>query len=142
MPPETLQEFADGLATDYQDTLRRFLSLQVRGDESARASLRELRDSLFAHGTPDTASLATGLGLLRDSDLRSRLKQVCVPTLVVAGGYDRLTPVDASEYMAEQIPGASLEVLPKSAHAPFISHAEAFTAAVLRFVQSLQEAAT
>jgi pimeloyl-[acyl-carrier protein] methyl ester esterase len=142
MPPETLEEFADGLATDYQETLRRFLSLQVRGDESARASLRQLRDSLFTHGEPDTASLATGLEILKDSDLRLKLRDVSIPTLVLAGGYDRLTPADASEYMAERIPGARLEVFPKSAHAPFLSHGDAFAAAILRFVHQFGDAAT
>jgi pimeloyl-[acyl-carrier protein] methyl ester esterase len=137
MPPEQLQEFADGLAQDHQETLRRFLSLQVRGDESARASLRELRDALFAHGEPDTASLATGLAILKDSDLRLKLRDVSLPTLVLAGGYDRLTPVAASEYLAEHIPVAKLEVFPKSAHAPFISHADAFVAAVLEFMRRL-----
>jgi pimeloyl-[acyl-carrier protein] methyl ester esterase len=141
MPLETLQEFADGLAADYQETLRRFLSLQVRGDESARAWLRELRESLFAHGEPDTASLATGLDLLRDSDLRSKLGQVSVPTLVLAGGYDRLTPPGVSEFMAQQIPDARLEIFPKSAHAPFISHADGFAAALLGFVGSLHAGA-
>lgn len=141
MPPEQLQEFAVGLAQDYKDTLQRFLSLQVRGDESARASLRQLRDSLFAHGEPDTASLATGLDILKDSDLRSRLKDVSVATRVLAGGYDRLTPAAAGEYMADHIPGAELEVFPKSAHAPFLSHADAFVAAVLKFVRELDEAA-
>lgn len=141
MPPEQLQEFAAGLAQDYQGTLQRFLSLQVRGDEAARASLRQLRDSLFAHGEPDVASLATGLGILRDSDLRSKLKDVSVPTLVLAGGYDRLTPAAAGEYLASHIPGARLELFPKSAHAPFISHAEVFVSAVLEFVRQIHQAA-
>jgi len=141
MPPAQLQEFASGLAQDYRETLQRFLALQVRGDESARASLRQLRDSLFAHGEPDTASLATGLDILKDSDLRSRLKDVSVPTRVLAGDYDRLTPLAASEYLAGHIPGARLQVFPKSAHAPFISHADAFVAAVLEFVHDLDEAA-
>lgn len=141
MPPEQLQEFAAGLAQDYAGTLQRFLSLQVRGDEAARASLRQLRDALFAHGEPDVASLATGLGILRDSDLRSKLKDVSVPTQVLAGGYDRLTPAAASEYIAAHIPGARLEVLPKSAHAPFISHADDFVSAVLEFVRQIQQAA-
>jgi pimeloyl-[acyl-carrier protein] methyl ester esterase len=141
MPPEQLREFAAGLAQDYKETLQHFLSLQVRGDESARASLRELRESLFAHGEPDTASLATGLSLLRDSDLRARLRQLSVPTLVRAGGYDRLTPAAAGEYLAQHIPGARFELFPKSAHAPFISHGEAFAAAVLHFVQGLHEEA-
>jgi pimeloyl-[acyl-carrier protein] methyl ester esterase len=141
MSPEQLREFAEGLAVDYQETLRHFLSLQVRGDESARASLRLLRDSLFAHGEPDAASLATGLTILKDSDLRSKLKDVSVPTLVLAGGYDRLTPPGASEYLAAHIAGARLEVFAKSAHAPFISHTDAFVAAVLGFMQSLDKAA-
>lgn len=141
MPPEQLQEFAEGLAQDYQQTLQRFLSLQVRGDESARASLRELRDALFAHGEPDTASLATGLAILKDSDLRGKLKDVSVPTQVIAGGYDRLTPAAAGEYLAEHIPGAQLHVFPKSAHAPFISHADVFVSAVLEFVRQTQQVA-
>ncbi|HEY1773248.1 MAG TPA: pimeloyl-ACP methyl ester esterase BioH [Gammaproteobacteria bacterium] len=140
MPPEQLQEFAQGLTQDYQETLQRFLSLQVRGDEAARGSLRQLREALLAHGEPDTASLATGLTILKESDLRSKLKDVSVPTLVLAGGYDRLTPAGASEYMAEHIPGARLEVFPKSAHAPFISHADAFAAAVLEFMGEMEKA--
>ena len=141
MPPEQLQEFADGLVTDYQETLRRFLSLQVRGDASARASLRQLRDALFAHGEPDTASLATGLTILRDSDLRRKLRDLSLPTLVLAGAYDRLTPAAASEYLAAHIPGAKLKVFPKSAHAPFISHADAFVTAVLTFMSDLDRRA-
>ena len=141
MPPEQLKEFADGLALDYQETLRRFLSLQVRGDDAARASLRELRDALFSHGEPDTASLALGLTILKDSDLRRKLRDVSIPTLVLAGGYDRLTPAAASEYTAAHIPGARLEVFPKSAHAPFISHADAFVTAVLEFMHKLDKEA-
>lgn len=141
MPPEQLREFADGLTSDYQETLRRFLSLQVRGDDAARASLRELRDALFAHGEPDTASLATGLEILKDSDLRLRLRDVSLPTLVLAGGYDRLTPAAASEYLAARISDAKLEVFPKSAHAPFLSHADDFVGAVIGFMQDLDKEA-
>lgn len=142
MPPKQLREFADGLAQDYQETLRRFLSLQVRGDESARMALRQLRDSLFAHGEPDTASLATGLRILEDSDLRLRLQDLSLPTLVLTGNYDRLTPSGAGAYLAAHIPGARLETFPKSAHAPFISHADAFVAAVLDFIGKMGDAAT
>lgn len=137
MPPEQLAGFAAGLAQDYQETLQRFLSLQVRGDEAARASLRELREALFAHGEPDTASLAAGLELLRRSDLRTELGRISLPTLVMAGGYDRLTPPRASEALAKAIPGAELKVFPKSAHAPFISHGEDFARALLSFTHAL-----
>lgn len=134
MPPEQLQEFADGLAGDYRETLLRFLSLQVRGDEAARAALRRLREALFAHGEPDTASLATGLELLHRNDLRAELGDIHLPTLVLAGGYDRLTPPGAAEYLARGIPGARLHVFPKSAHAPFVSHSDDFVPVLLEFM--------
>lgn len=134
MPPEQLQEFASGLAGDYRETLLRFLSLQVRGDEAARVSLRRLREALFAHGEPDTTSLAAGLKILKESDLRTGLGSIRLPTLVMAGGYDRLTPPGASGYLAEKIPGAHLHIFPKSAHAPFISHADDFVSVLFEFM--------
>ena len=137
MPPEQMQEFATGLRQNYRETLLRFLSLQVRGDEAARASLRQLRDALFARGEPDTASLAVGLELLRSSDLRSELPRLRIPTLVIGGGYDRLTPPAAGEAMARAIAGARYAPIPKAAHAPFISHGDAFIAALLDFLRTL-----
>jgi len=137
MPPEQLQEFAAGLQQDYRDTLLRFLSLQVRGDDAARGSLRQLREALFARGEPYTGSLAAGLELLRSGDLRAELSRLRLPTLVIAGGYDRLTPPEASEVMAEAIPGARMALIPKSAHAPFISHPDEFTTALLEFAHTL-----
>lgn len=139
MPPETLAEFAAGLREDYQGILQRFLSLQVRGDEGARESLRNLRVALFAHGEPDAASLATGLELLRTSDLRAECASVKVQTLVLAGAYDRLTPAAAGEFLARSIHGARLHSFPKSAHAPFISHTEAFADALRGFMLQLNE---
>lgn len=141
MPPGTLAEFAAGLAGDYQGILQRFLALQVRGDEAVRESLRRLRAALFTHGEPDAASLATGLELLRNSDLRPECVRVSLPTLVLAGGYDRLTPPAAGEFLAQSIPGARLESFSKSAHAPFLSHADAFTEALLGFMRRLEQGA-
>lgn len=137
MPPEQLQEFASGLTQDYRETLQRFLSLQVRGDEAARAALRELRESLFAHGEPDTVSLSTGLALLRDSDLRAQARNIAVPSLVITGGYDRLTPRGAGEFLVKAIPGARHVDFPKSAHAPFLSHAGPFVEALRDFAAGL-----
>ena len=137
MPPERLADFGLGLKEDYRETLLRFLSLQVQGEESARVALRQLRGPLFERGEPDMASLATGLALLQQSDLRARLQEVAVPTLLIAGAHDRLTPPGATEAMAQSIAGARLEMFPKSGHAPFISHPQEFTAALLEFVRSL-----
>lgn len=138
MPAEQLQEFASGLSRDYEETLRRFLSLQVRGDEAARAVLRDLREMLFARGAPSRDSLVGGLRLLGESDLRAELGRIAAPTLVLGGSDDRLTPPGACEALARAIPGADWQLIPKSAHAPFLSHPDSFVATVVDYMRDLE----
>jgi pimeloyl-ACP methyl ester carboxylesterase len=48
-----------------------------------------------------------------------RLADVChiaVPTLIICGADDRMTPVKYSRYLAEQIPGAGLVIVPGGGH--------------------------
>lgn len=139
MPPEQLKEFASGLGGDYRGTLQRFLSLQVRGDAAARETLRALRDSLFSRGEPKTADLAAGLDVLCRSDLRKELPRLRLPTLVLTGSHDRLTPPAASDALAKSIPQAELRTFPGAAHAPFLSHADDFTEALLSFARGLNQ---
>lgn len=121
-----VQEFAAQLRRDPQELIRRFLSLQARGDERQVSLLRQLRAAVFEHGQPDPAALEAGLAVLTESDLRESLGDIAVPTLVVAGEYDRLTPAAASRWMAGRIPGARLSLLKAAGHAPFLSHAQGF----------------
>jgi len=139
MPPELLQEFMSELQRDYRDTVQRFLGLQVRGDEHARDTLRQLRNTLSAHGEPDANSLAAGLEILRNSDLREELARVAVPTLVITGEYDRLIPPAAGEALAANIHNARLRQFPKSAHAPFLSHPREFVAGLRDFLNSMTD---
>lgn len=126
LAPEVLAGFADSLATDYRATLLRFLSLQARGGDQARDTIARLRDAVFARGELDPATLAAGLGLLRDVDLRAAAGRVRCPTLVVHGGRDTLCPPAAGEWLAGAIPGARLTLQPRAAHAPFLSHPDWF----------------
>lgn len=53
---------------------------------------------------------------LKDYDIRDRLHAVDVPTSVVAGSHDLLTPLADNELLAREIPGASLEVIEDAGH--------------------------
>ena len=134
MAAETLAQFAAALQQDYAQTLRRFLALQVRGSENERELLATLREVLFSRGEPDMGALQSGLEILRDCDLRSALPGVGQPTLVIAGERDTLTPPQAAQYMAAQIPDARLAVIAGAAHAPFLSHPEEFMKHVVNFL--------
>jgi 3-oxoadipate enol-lactonase len=57
-----------------------------------------------------------------------------VPTLVVVGNQDILTPRGDSEELAERIPGAELVVISGAAHGLMIEHATTFNRVVLDFL--------
>ncbi len=66
-------------------------------------------------------------------DVRPRLGEITVPTLVIAGRHDWVTPVGESELIARGIPGSELIVYEESGHMPFIEEQDEFIDAVKRF---------
>ncbi|TFV62201.1 alpha/beta fold hydrolase [Geodermatophilus sp. DF01-2] len=69
-------------------------------------------------------------------DTQDRLGRIAAPTLVVAGEQDLLTPPWQGQRVAEQIPGARLEMFtgPGSSHALGVERAEEFVPMVLEFL--------
>ena len=132
MPPEMLAEFAANVATDIEAILPRFVGGFNRGDARAKEVTRILLD--LADPLPPAATLATGLGWLRDVDLRPLAPLVEAPTLLVHGANDPLMPLAAAEALAALIPGARLAIFADCAHAPFISRPEEFLERVQAFL--------
>src|SRR5258707_70424 len=59
-----------------------------------------------------------------DTDLRAQLASIRVPTIVIAGQYDRVTAPGASAALAAMLPQAQHLEIPRAGHAPFLSHLE------------------
>jgi len=55
------------------------------------------------------------------SFVTDRLSEIRIPTLVLAGGRDRVVPLAASQLVAERIPGARLQVDPDCGHTVRVS---------------------
>ena len=58
--------------------------------------------------------------LQRRRDQQGTLRKCNVPTLILCGEYDQLTPVKRHEFMAELIPTATLEVITAAGHLPTV----------------------
>ncbi len=134
MPQDTLAMFSGELEKNFSATLRRFLALQVRGSEGERELLADLRERLFSRGEPELAALRGGLEILRSADLRAVLPEIRQPALLVAGERDKITPPQASRYMAGALPNARLVEIEGAAHAPFLSHPHIFAEHLKRFL--------
>ncbi len=68
-------------------------------------------------------------------DLRPRLNNINVPTLVIVGRQDFITNVDMAKEMAERIPNAQLEIFEESGHYGFVEEPEKFYRVVKEFVE-------
>ena len=73
-------------------------------------------------------------------NVTAKLGLIDRPTLVVMGDRDRTVPRAAGERLARGIPGARSLVVADSGHATPMDQPEVFNAAVLEFVQSVDEA--
>ena len=77
--------------------------------------------------------------VLRDVDNRELLRQIRVPTLLIAGDRDVSTPWEGhGEILAREIPGARAVRLP-AAHLSNLERPQSFTAALLDFLQPAAE---
>ena len=124
--PDLLDSFSDAIASDAAGTLKRFIALINQGDTQARSIGRALNRLLLATPLPDTQDLLTGLGWLRDVDLRQQIATITVPTLLIHGENDPLMPCAAAQWLKGTLPDAQLEVFSGAAHAPFLNDPDRF----------------
>lgn len=83
---------------------------------------------------------AASRGLADRADSRPTLPTIDVPTLVVAGQHDAITPVELMHAMASAIPGARFEVVRGAGHVPPVEAPETFSRLLLGWVRDLQAA--
>jgi pimeloyl-ACP methyl ester carboxylesterase len=81
------------------------------------------------------ANALLGMGAREDS--RETLASISVPTLVLCGAEDVLTPPAESEAMARAIPGSRLVVLEGVGHLPNLEDPGLFNAALAEFLATL-----
>jgi 3-oxoadipate enol-lactonase len=117
-----------GLASIAPAVLARWFSPQLIEQPTPMiAQLRATFEATSAEGY--VASCAA----VRDMDQRQSLHRIHVPTLVIAGTDDLVTPPDEGRFAADRIHGARYIELP-AAHLSNIQAAPAFTQALVQFL--------
>ena len=134
MPKQVFEGFAHGLRDDWRGTIDRFIALEAFGSDHMREELKMLRDAVLARGEPAMHVLAEGLHVLEDSDLRTALPALRVPSLWIAGRRDRLVDPQAMRAAAGLAPDARFVQVEHAGHAPFLTHAGEVAAALHGFL--------
>ena len=79
---------------------------------------------------PAHAIAAASLGMAERTDSRPILGEIDVPTAVIVGAADTLTPPEMSRTIADGIPGSELTVLDDAGHLSNLENSQGFTEAV------------
>ncbi|MCY7386812.1 MAG: pimeloyl-ACP methyl ester esterase BioH [Burkholderiales bacterium] len=129
-----LADFGKRLSVNYAATIKSFLALQVLNTPNIRDLVNELQKAITSRGATDLKALAAALDILRTNDLRPYTSMLTQPALVIQGDHDALTPEPAARWMADHMPNARYTMIAHAAHAPFMSHRDAFLREVDTFL--------
>ncbi|CAN5795589.1 alpha/beta fold hydrolase [soil metagenome] len=141
---DLLADWARFAMTDGMGRMTREASRWVIGPRS----FRRLSPALgwlgpLGFGNPPHAFAAQVDAILAaDDGLADRLANVVVPTLVIVGNQDILTPRGDSEELAERIPTAELVVISGAAHGFMVEHFLTFNRVLCDFLARAEQAHT
>lgn len=86
----------------------------------------------------DPAAYALGARAVWLADQRDRAGTIRVPTLVLVGDEDGITPPALSEELAALVPGAALQVITGSGHLANLEQPDTFNAAIEAFLSRIE----
>lgn len=131
-----------GMRLKVQRNLQRALDgfysrLFAEGELENSPAAPEIKLLLREIVSPDTAAVLDALEALAGADMRHKLANISVPTLILNGTSDQICLPQASSYLKEHIPGAEQTVFPGCGHAPFLTYSTKFNAEIIRFTGSM-----
>lgn len=103
------------------------LPLYIHPDRVADTALVDLLRQMTQR-VGKTAYLRQQQAIIDRPSSLDMLSRISVPTLIICGEADAITPVSCSEEMAAQIPGAALHIIPDCGHLSSLEKPETVTA--------------
>lgn len=124
----------NGLKTDPDSVIALVAKFSVSKENRERLS-RTVIEGLSC-ATPDV--LYGDLLACDRLDITGQLQQIIIPTLIICGVDDKMTPPALSQYLKDNIPGGQLSLIERAGHMAMLENAEAFNSIVRTFVESLR----
>ena len=80
-------------------------------------------------------NMRAGVRELRRYDIRRLLERIDIPTLVIWGQKDALTPLEHGRAIADGLPDGRFEIVSKARHLPMVSDPSATSRLILKFLK-------
>jgi pimeloyl-ACP methyl ester carboxylesterase len=121
----------EGICSDFEATTALITHYAWSTETSSR--LTELGKQTLLRTGPDV--LLADFGACDRFDIMECLDQIRVPTLIVAGSADQLTPVKYACFLAEHIPDAQLKIVENAGHMVMLERPEVIELAIRQFIE-------
>lgn len=148
--PALVRRMLSDIRKDAASTLKRFYKLNFTDEELKSESASDfikryerIRSIEYDETTPDRfpafryADISAGLEAIYSTDLRNGLSNIRLPTLIIHGASDMVTPVGAGRFLAEHIDGAELVVFENTGHGPHVTRADEAAQTIKAFLERL-----
>jgi non-heme chloroperoxidase len=136
-PEAAVKRLALLLQRDFSGTVADFFKRMFVDDELGA----RLPGHIFSEENkivqPAWHAVRQALKSLATTDLRAELALVDVPVLLIHGGGDSICIPSASQYMAEHLRDARLEIMAGAGHAPFMSRPGEFAGILTEFLDGI-----
>ena len=132
-----------------EQDLNRIFAGKMKSDDDFKQTFASIAPLYDANYNPEkTAAWVDNINFHADThnyafsqnipnfDLTDRLAKIEVPTLVIVGRHDWITPLEASEELAAKIPNAELVIFENSGHSPQQEEPEKFVQVVREFLRN------
>jgi pimeloyl-[acyl-carrier protein] methyl ester esterase len=108
-------------------TTKDFYKLMFSDQEQTAGLAEQAITSRLENGRIwDISEAQAGLDFLLETDLRSELKDIACPTLLLHGEQDAICPLAGAVHIQQQMPCARLVSYPGTGHIPFLTNPEDF----------------
>lgn len=82
-------------------------------------------------------SLALGLDYLIQKDLRDKLSNITIPTLLIHGEEDSICPLESSLYIKNIVSSSNIKIISKAGHIPFFTNPSDCSNAICKFTKNI-----
>jgi pimeloyl-ACP methyl ester carboxylesterase len=123
----------DGIKNDYEETVRKIN--QFAFSPKSLSMLMEKGVSYMLQCRPE---VLFGDFLACDRfDIMKEVEKINLPTLILCGDDDQLTPVKYSQFLQNRIKGSTLEVLPNAGHMVMMESPQVFNEKIGEFIEKV-----
>lgn len=127
---KVLPKILDGIKENFRETIPRII--QYAYSRKAPSELIEQGVNQMLQGRPEV--LHGDFSACDRFDVMKEVERIHLPTLILCGEDDELTPVKYSQFLHSRIEGSRLEVLPNAGHMVMMESSQAFNEKIREFI--------